>query len=120
MCRSSSFYSDFGTKVNRTSDTIFAYILSFQEGLGGVDTNKNRCGPRVQLARGLRDWTQAQLAAELQLLGLDIGRSAIGKIEVGIRCVTDVELTFLAEVFDVTSDWLLALDDADATGRAPS
>ena len=68
----------------------------------------NVVGPRVREAR-YRDGrrvTQHELAARLQTLGVDFGRTAISKIESGRRPVTDREIAALCEALDVTPDWL--------------
>ena len=55
---------------------------------------KNLVGPTIKkIRRGAKPkLTQAELAARLQALGVDIERSAIAKIEGGNRPVTDLEL----------------------------
>ena len=69
----------------------------------------NLCGPVVaQLRRQLVPHTsQRALAAQLQLLGLDIDKNAVQRIESGERFVTDIELHVLAEYFGVTADELI-------------
>lgn len=70
---------------------------------------KNIVGPRVREARFKHkpSMTQESLAARLQLAGLDLSRTAIAKIEIGYREVSDVELRELARVLGVSADWLL-------------
>jgi len=48
-----------------------------------------------------RDWSQKQLALELQLAGLDVSRSGVAKIESQLVWVGDYELFYLAKVFGV-------------------
>lgn len=48
--------------------------------------------------------TQEQLSAKLQLLGCDITRSAIAKIEVGQRHVYPNEIKLIKEILDVSFD----------------
>lgn len=48
--------------------------------------------------------TQEQLSAKLQLLGCDITRSAIAKIEVGQRHVYPDEIKLIKEILDVSFD----------------
>ena len=43
----------------------------------------------------------------MQLLGLDIDKNAIQRIEAGKRFVTDIELIVFAEMFKITVDELL-------------
>ena len=46
--------------------------------------------------------SQRGLADKLQLLGLDIDKNAIQRIECGKRFVTDIELVAIAKVLDVS------------------
>lgn len=50
--------------------------------------------------------TQEALALRLQLDDWDISRSGIGKIEIGLRQVTDTEVVKLAKALDVSVAWL--------------
>lgn len=43
----------------------------------------------------------------MQLLGLDVDKNAIQRIEAGKRFVTDIELKYLARVLNVSYDALL-------------
>ena len=51
--------------------------------------------------------SQRMLADQLQLLGLDLDKNAIQRIECGKRFVTDIELSVFAQIFDVTVDELI-------------
>ncbi|MBQ1206760.1 MAG: helix-turn-helix transcriptional regulator, partial [Clostridia bacterium] len=55
--------------------------------------------------------SQRKLADKLQILGLDVDKNAIQRIEAGKRFVTDIELYYLCKVFDITYDELLTIDD---------
>ena len=70
---------------------------------------KNLVGKRVRQARYSANpkITQAQLAARLQLQGINLERAAISKIETGIRPVTDLELIAIARVLGTTVAWLV-------------
>lgn len=65
------------------------------------------CGERVREARMRMGWSQEELAAKLQLAGLQLGQMAVSRIETGKRVVPDFELPILAEVLRVSTDWLL-------------
>ena len=52
--------------------------------------------------------SQRQLADKLQLLGLDVDKNAIQRIESGERFVTDIELKIIASLFGVSTDHLLS------------
>jgi len=51
--------------------------------------------------------SQRELADRLQLLGLDIDKNAIQRIECGKRFVTDIELMYFARFFDLSFDDLV-------------
>ncbi len=51
--------------------------------------------------------SQRALAERLQLLGIDLDKNAIQRIESGRRFVTDIELKTFAKLFGVTADVLL-------------
>lgn len=67
----------------------------------------NLCGEWVREARMRMGWSQEELAAKLQLAGLQLGQMAMSRIETGKRVVPDFELPILAEVLRVSTDWLL-------------
>lgn len=67
----------------------------------------NVCGVRVAALRKSLGISQRELADRLQLVGLDVDKNAIQRIECGKRFVTDIELIALAQVFDVGFDALL-------------
>ena len=72
----------------------------------------NVVGSRIREGRyrAGRKITQLQLAARLQTLGIDIGRTAISKIEAGRRPVTDSEIAAICKALDVSVEWLFGED----------
>ncbi len=64
-----------------------------------------------------RSWSQEQLAGQL-----GISRTAISQIENGERGVSSIELKKLCEIFSVTADFLLGLENEPKVvlGKAPS
>lgn len=68
----------------------------------------NICGKNVSEFRKQLNISQRELADRLQLIGLDIDKNAIQRIECGKRFVTDIELKRLSEVFNATYEQLLA------------
>ncbi len=69
----------------------------------------NLCGEKVRelrLAYPTR-LSQRALADKMQLIGIDVDKNAIQRIESGKRFVTDIELKAFAEVFDVKIDDLI-------------
>lgn len=77
----------------------------------------NLCGERVREARTRAGWSQEELAAKLQLAGLQLGQMAVSRIETGKRVVPDFELPILAEVLRVSTDWLLGKNNPSTFGR---
>lgn len=69
----------------------------------------NLCGEKVRELRlaSPERMSQRALADRLQLLGIDIDKNAIQRIESGKRFVTDIELKALATVFSVSLDDLI-------------
>ena len=63
--------------------------------------SKNIVGREVARIRTERGLSQAALAAMAQRAEWDISRETLAKIESGFRCVTDIEVTFLAKVLKV-------------------
>ena len=56
---------------------------------------------QVRALRSRKGWSQALLAAKLQLLGWDLSREAVAQLEAERRRVPDLELYVLARVFNV-------------------
>ena len=68
---------------------------------------RNIVGPIVRKLREKQRLSQPQLAARLNVLGWDISRETLAKIESQIRWVADFELVKLAEGLEVTPTTLL-------------
>ena len=66
----------------------------------------NLCGVNVAKYRKAMHLSQRELADRLQILGLDVDKNAIQRMESGQRFITDIELAYLAKVFDKTVDEL--------------
>lgn len=62
---------------------------------------RNVIGPQVRRLQYHCGWSQAKLAVKLQILGWDISRSGVGKIEAQLSCVSDYQMIYLVEVFGV-------------------
>ena len=71
------------------------------------DGRNNLCGRKIRQLRLEKHWSQRQLAERLQLLGIDLDKNAIQRMEAGLRFVTDIELFAFAKTFETTSDALL-------------
>lgn len=71
----------------------------------------NICGKKVFHYRKLMQKSQRELADILQLLGLDVDKNAIQRIEAGKRFVTDIEIVFLSQALNITVNELLGICD---------
>lgn len=77
------------------------FINKTDEGLNNV------CGKNIAKFRMALKISQRQLADKMQLVGIDIDKNAIQRIECGKRFVTDIEIIAFAKVFNVTYNELL-------------
>ena len=68
---------------------------------------KNICGDRLREARVVRRLRQEDLAAQIQLKGINMERDSISGIESGSRYVADYEVTTIADILEVSVLWLL-------------
>ncbi len=60
-------------------------------------TKLNIIGSQVRVLRKSQKLTQEELATKCNLLGFDVSRSTLAKIEAGIRQVTDIEVLSLSQ-----------------------
>jgi transcriptional regulator with XRE-family HTH domain len=72
---------------------------------------QNIVGSRLKAVRRDLGITQAMLAARCGTLGWDIGENIVTKIETGVRCVTDVELTCIATALKIAPENLLPAEE---------
>ena len=80
---------------------VSLFINKTDEGLN------NLCGRNVCKYRKEMKISQRVFAERLQLIGLDVDKNAIQRIEAGKRFVTDIELVALSKALDRTIDELL-------------
>ena len=71
------------------------------------DGMNNICGRNISQLRMQLKISQRELADRMQLVGIDVDKNAIQRIECGKRFVTDIELIGFAKVFGVSFDVLL-------------
>ena len=71
------------------------------------DGSNNVCGANIAQRRKKLKISQRELSDRLQLVGLDIDKNAVQRIESGKRFVTDIELTHFAQLFRVSYGELL-------------
>ena len=62
---------------------------------------QNIVGPQVRKLRYQQGIKQEDLAARCGVLGWDLSRGTLSKIEAQLRCVTDAELEILAKALRV-------------------
>lgn len=67
----------------------------------------NLCGKKIAVLRKKQKLSQRQLADKLQIIGLDIDKNAIQRIEAGKRFVTDIELKKISVALDTNISDLL-------------
>ena len=68
---------------------------------------RNIVGPQIKALRVARGLTQPMLAAKCHLLGWDLSRETLAKIESQIRWVADAELFCLSKSLRVPLEGLL-------------
>ena len=75
-----------------------------------ADNGRNNiCGIKIYNLRknSVPKMSQRMLADKLQLLGIDVDKNAVQRIESGQRFVTDIELIAIAQIFGISVDQLL-------------
>jgi transcriptional regulator with XRE-family HTH domain len=70
-------------------------------------------GERIRQLREKRNWTQRELADRVQL-----NKSVMNRIELGTRPAEDHELKAFADIFDVSTDYILGRTDDSSEGLA--
>ncbi len=60
----------------------------------------NICGVKIAEYRKTMKISQKKLADKLQLIGLDVDKNAIQRMESGQRFITDIELIYIAKALD--------------------
>lgn len=77
----------------------------------------NVIGKAVAILRKERNVSQRTIADELQLMGLDIDKNAVQRIESGQRFITDIEQLYLSKLFDVTIPEMYSIAMTGERGR---
>ncbi|MCL2351064.1 MAG: helix-turn-helix domain-containing protein [Firmicutes bacterium] len=74
-----------------------------------ADGDKNLIGVRLKELRenAIPRLSQRGLAQKLQLMGIDIDKNVITRIETNKRYVSDFEIQAFARIFGVTYDYLI-------------
>lgn len=78
----------------------------------GKNERNNICGEKLCILRKqlTPKVSQRAFADKLQLIGIDLDKNAIQRIECGKRFVTDIELKAFAKILNTTTDELLNND----------
>lgn len=77
------------------------FINKADEGLNNI------CGKNIANFRMQMKISQRELADRMQLVGIDLDKNAVQRIECGKRFVTDIELIAFAKMFNETFEELL-------------
>ena len=75
-------------------------------------TVEKRVGNNIRILREKANMTQEVLAAKLQLLGCDITRSAVAKIEVGQRHLYPDEIILIKQILKVSYEDIFEMENA--------
>lgn len=70
---------------------------------------EKKIGNNIRRLRDASGFTQDYIAGQLQLMGCDITRSAVAKIEVGQRHLYPDEIILLRKILDVEYDEIFKL-----------
>ena len=70
---------------------------------------ETKVGNNIRRLREAKGMTQEMLATKLQLMGCDITRSAVAKIEVGQRHLYPDEIILICKILDTTFDAMLTV-----------
>ena len=82
------------------------FINKTKDGLNNV------CGKNIARFRLEEKLSQKKLADKMQLIGIDIDKNAIQRIECGKRFVTDIEIIAFAKIFGVPYDEILKMQES--------
>jgi len=70
---------------------------------------EKKIGANVRMLREKKGMTQEELSVKLQVLGCDITRSAVAKIEVGQRHLYPDEIVLIKNILEVEYDEIFKL-----------
>ncbi len=75
------------------------------------DGRNNICGVNIARLRKEMRISQRELADRLQLVGLDIDKNAVQRIESGQRFLTDIELLYFCRVMNTSFETLYTIEN---------
>ena len=67
-----------------------------------IEGKNNICGTKIAQYRKEMGISQRKLADCLQIIGLDVDKNAVQRMESGQRFITDIELSYLAKALNKT------------------
>lgn len=70
------------------------------------DGKNNVCGANIAKRRKEMKISQRELADRLQIVGLDVDKNAVQRMESGQRFITDIEILYLSKVLEQSLDEL--------------
>ena len=73
----------------------------------GEDGNRNVISEKLKKLRKSNSLSQRGLDEKLQLMGIDMDKNVITRIETQKRYVTDIEIRAIAKLFQVSYQYLL-------------
>ena len=75
-----------------------------------ADGRNNITGVRMKEIRKSLKISQRELSDRLKVVGLNIDKNAVQRIEAGDRFVTGIEIIAISRCFNVTIEYLLRID----------
>ncbi|MES2826372.1 MAG: helix-turn-helix transcriptional regulator [Pseudomonadota bacterium] len=69
--------------------------------------NNKQFGERLRIARLRKNMTQVEVAVALEEFDISLSQTAVGKIERGERNLYVHQLIALANILDVSTQWIL-------------
>lgn len=90
-----------GLIAPKTEQFSIRWSVGSSSEIGAMPAEQNIVGPQVRQLRYQQDLTQAMLSARCEVLGWNLSRGTLSKIEARLRCVTDEELLILAKALNV-------------------
>ena len=69
--------------------------------------NLNVIGNKIKYYREINNLSLSQLSDQLQLLGIDIPKNSLQRLEKGNRIIKEYELAGFSKIFKVSTDELL-------------
>ena len=72
---------------------------------------RNICGARIEQRRKAIGMKQKDLLTQLQIKGIDLNASGLSKLEGQLRSINDYEMVAIAQILDVSLNWLAGIEE---------